>query len=169
MALVLGSYLPILGTQVIMGNFRFFFYHAAVGALILNHAGAASGGSLLGTLLRPFDALNLHSALSPSNVLSGEVRGAGPEQRSFLPKPGDMSLLDSANTLELLSKFRQTRPSLAAYFPPRATSFSGRRLTIVSALFGDDAADQKLRETFGPVSKQDSCPQQRIRVDSCNI
>ncbi|CDJ47619.1 hypothetical protein, conserved [Eimeria brunetti] len=111
----------------------------------------ATGASLLGTLFRPLDALNLQSALNPTtSLLRGDRPSAANDPLSFLSKQGDMSLLDSANTLELLSSLRQPRQSLIDYLQRKTTGFSSRRFTIVSALFGDEATDQRLRDALGP-------------------
>ncbi|CDI84980.1 hypothetical protein, conserved [Eimeria praecox] len=135
-----------------MRIFRFVCCLAVGSVSALGHAEGAAGASLLSALFRPLDALNLQSALGPStNLLRGD-RGssAATEALSLLPKQGDMSLLDSANTLELLSSLRLPRQSLTDYLQRRTTGFSNRKFTIVSALFGDEAADQKLREELGP-------------------
>ncbi|XP_026192280.1 uncharacterized protein LOC34618891 [Cyclospora cayetanensis] len=133
-----------------MRSFRYILCSFAACMLPIFCGDVANGSAVLGSLLRPFDTLSLHSALHPSSLLSGDRRVPGAEVRSFLPKPGDVSLLDATNTVELLSTIRQQRSSLPDHIQPRSTSFSGRKFTIVSALFGDDVADQKLREGFGP-------------------
>lgn len=115
---------------------------------------AATGNPILGTLLRPLDALNLQSTRNPSSLLSGDRLGTGTEPRKFFSKPGEMSLLDAARTLEMLSSNRQKTSALSNGIPPnpngKTTGFSARRFTIVSALFGDDIADQQLKEKLGP-------------------
>lgn len=136
-----------------MKNTTGIICHAVACILAVEGADAASGSSLLGALFRPLDALNLHSALNPSNLLHGDRSSFGTEQRQFLPKQGDMSLLDSTNTFELLSTLRQGRSTLTDYLQGRTTGFSSQKFTIVSALFGDDAADQRLRDALGPVSE----------------
>ncbi|CDJ40273.1 hypothetical protein, conserved [Eimeria tenella] len=133
-----------------MKNTTCIICHAVACILAVEGANAASGSSLLGALFRPLDALNLHSALNPSNLLHGDRTSFGTEQRQFLPKQGDMSLLDSTNTFELLSTLRQGRSTLTDYLQGRTTGFSSQKFTIVSALFGDDAADQRLRDALGP-------------------
>lgn len=115
-------------------------------------AEGSPGASLLGALFRPLDALNLQSALSPSSsILRGNRPVASSETKSFLPKQGDISLLDSANTLELLSSIRLPRQSVTDYLQRKTTGFSNRNFTIVSALFGDEVADQRLKDALGPV------------------
>lgn len=133
-----------------MGIFRCILHSAGACALALGSVGSVTGSSMLGMLLRPFDGMGLQSALNPSSLLSGDRLASAAEQLSFLPKPGDMSLLDSAHTFEMLSAFRQRNTSLPTQLQAITTGFSGRKFTIVSALFGDDIADQQLREALGP-------------------
>lgn len=130
----------------------------AVGSVpIAAYVEGATSSSLLGALFRPLDALNLQSALGPSpSLLRGDRPPAVAEPRPFLPMQGDMSLLDSANTLELLTSLRQPRQPLTEYLQWRTTGFSSRKFTIVSALFGDEAADQRLKDAFGPVIEHES-------------
>ncbi|CDJ27423.1 uncharacterized protein EMH_0008690 [Eimeria mitis] len=134
-----------------MRIFRCIFCLVVGSVSAVGHAEGATGASLLGTLLRPLDALNLQTALSaPSSLLRGDRTAGYSEARPLLPKQGDVSLLDSANTLELLSSLRLPRQSLTDYLQRRTTGFSSRKFTIVSALFGDEAADQKLNDALGP-------------------
>ncbi|KAL8427791.1 hypothetical protein ACSSS7_007526 [Eimeria intestinalis] len=105
------------------------------------------GGHILGSLLRPLDVFNMHASLYPPNERASETP-------PFLPKPSnEPSFLDSPHALELLARSFRTNP-ITASLPPaaqgRTTGFSGRKFTIISALFGDEAADQQLKEALGP-------------------
>ncbi|KAL8441443.1 hypothetical protein Emag_007163 [Eimeria magna] len=108
------------------------------------------GSHILGSLLRPLDVFNMHASLYPQNERAPPASEAPP----FLPKPSnETAFLDSPHALEILARSFQRNP-LSANVPPqtqgRTTGFSGRKFTIISALFGDDAADQQLREALGP-------------------
>lgn len=126
----------------------FFFYGAVACAWGSVYADASTRSSLLNSLLRPFDAF--HSALSSSSSLPEDQVRSRSEEASSLPRTADMSLLDSARTLELLSAIRQKASAFSSHMNERSTVFSNRRFAIVSALFGDEAADQRLKEALGP-------------------
>lgn len=134
-----------------MKTLNLLFYGAVACAGGSVYANAATRSSLLNTLLRPFDAFQ--SALSSSSSLpEDQVRSRSEEVSSF-PKTADMSLLDSARTLEMLSVIRQKASAFSLHMNGKNTVFSNRRFAIVSALFGDEAADQHLKEALGPVSQ----------------
>lgn len=138
-----------------MGSLRLILFGATTCFMALKDAEAANGGPLLGSLLRPLDALNNKSGRSP-NLLSGDLLGGPADSKNFLTRSSEMSLLDSARTVEMLSVSRLQNSPLAQgnsqQVQGRSTGFSGRRSIIVSALFGDEVADQQLRDAFGPVS-----------------
>ncbi|KAL8451557.1 hypothetical protein Emed_002006 [Eimeria media] len=108
------------------------------------------GSHILGSLLRPLDVFNVHASLYPPTERAPSASEAPP----FLPKPSnETSFLDSPHALEILARSFQRSPLSTNVSPQsqgRTTGFSGRKFTIISALFGDDAADQQLREALGP-------------------
>ncbi|KAL8425694.1 hypothetical protein Efla_003072 [Eimeria flavescens] len=139
-----------------MGSSRSLLLPLAASVFACSSTDAANGSQILGSLLRPLDMFSVPASWYPSSLLGVDRVGpAGESAPSFLPRPAaDMGLLDSTHALEMLSRSRQRNP-LPVGFPGqqmhgKTTGFSSRKFTIVSALFGDDAADQQLREALGP-------------------